>query len=140
MASKIFLDANVLLDFTLKREGYETAKEVVALAVAGLVQAFITPAIVHIVGYWLSKAYGHAKAKQILLTLLLDIKVIDINHEVILTALHSKMGDIEDALQYYTAIYHKVDYFISSDKQLKKAAIPGLPVYAPKEFIKHFTA
>lgn len=140
MASKIFLDGNVLLDFTLKREGYETAKEVIALAVAGLVQAFITPAIVHIVSYWLSKAYGPAKARQILLTLLLDIKVIDISHEVTVTALHSKMGDIEDALQYYTAIHHKVDYFISSDKQLKKAAVPALPVYAPKEFIKYFTA
>ncbi len=45
------------------------------------------------------------------------------------------MSDIEDALQYYTAMHHKLDYFISRDKGLKKAAIPVLPVCSPEEFI-----
>lgn len=48
------------------------------------------------------------------------------------------MTDIEDALQYYTALHHKIDYFISCDKQLKKAAIPSLPVYLPEEFLAEF--
>jgi len=38
-------------------------------------------------------------------------------------------------LQYYTALTHEVDIFISSDKQLKKAAIPQLPVLTPVEFL-----
>ena len=49
MASKVFLDANILLDFTLKRNGYDAAKKINELAVAGQVQAYITPSIVHIV-------------------------------------------------------------------------------------------
>lgn len=57
MASKLFLDANVLLDFTFKREGYSDAKEIIQLVIDGQVQAFITPSIVHIAGYWLTKAY-----------------------------------------------------------------------------------
>jgi putative PIN family toxin of toxin-antitoxin system len=136
MASKVFLDANILLDFTLKRDGYDAAKKIIELVVSGQIQAFITPSIVHIVGYWLTKAYGNAKAKELLLTLLADVYVIDINHEITLNALHSKIKDIEDALQYYTALHHKVDYFITQDKDLQKESIPVLPVYTPGEFLK----
>ncbi len=136
MASRIFLDANILLDFILKREAYPVARKIMELSINGQIQAFITPSIVHIVGYWLTKAYGNAKAKELLLTLLADVGVIDIGHEITLTALHSKIKDIEDALQYYTAIHHKVDIFISRDKDLQKAAIPTLPVCTPDEFLK----
>ena len=138
MASKLFIDANILLDFTLKRADYLEAKQIFELAVNGQIHAFITPSIVQISGYWLTKAYGTAKAKELLLTLLADVQVIDIPHEITLNALHSKINDIEDALQYYTAIHHKLDYFISRDKQLKKQSIPALPVYTAKEFIEDF--
>ncbi len=138
MASKVFLDANILLDFTLKRDNYDISKKIVELAVNGQIRALITPSIVHIVGYWLSKAYGNSKAKDILLTLLTDVYVIDISHEITLNALHSKIKDMEDALQYYTAIHHKADYFITRDKDLRKESIPVLPVYTPKEFLKEF--
>ena len=136
MAFSVFLDANVLLDFTLKRDDYVVSRKLIELVIKGRVQAFITPAIVHIAGYWLTKAYGAAKAKELLLTLLADIKVIDISDEVTISALHSKINDIEDALQYYTAMHHRSDYFITRDKGLQKAAIPVLPVISPEEFLK----
>ena len=135
MASKVFLDANILLDFTLKRDEYEQSKQIIELVINGTIQAFITPSIIHIVGYWLTKAYGNAKAKEMLLTLMADVTVIDLLHEIVLNALHSKITDIEDALQYYTAIHHKLDYFVSRDKQLQKQSIPILPVYTPQELL-----
>jgi predicted nucleic acid-binding protein len=138
MAFKVFLDANILLDFTLKRDDYEQSRAIIELAVNGDIQAFITPSIVHIVGYWLTKTYGNAKAKELLLTLLTDVTVIDLPHEIAVNALHSKINDIEDALQYYTAIHHKLDYFISRDKQLQKQSIPILAVYTPDEFLTEF--
>lgn len=138
MASRVFLDANILLDFTLKREGYEPSKKILEAAIKGRLKAFITPSIVHIVGYWLTKAYGNAKAKELLLALLADVTVIDITHTITLNALHSKIKDIEDALQYYTAIDHELDYFITQDKELQKESIPALPVYSPEEFLKEF--
>jgi len=138
MASKVFIDANVMLDFLLKRVAFPEAREIISLVVNGKIQGYITPSIVHIVGYWLTKAFGVSKAKELLLTLLADIHVIDIPHQVTLVALHSKMNDIEDALQYYTAIHHKLDCFISLDKQLQKTGLPNLPIYTPKEFIKEF--
>jgi len=136
MVFKIFLDANILLNFLLKRENYEDAKDIMRLVVDGKVNAYITTAIVHIVGYWLAKAYGVKKTKQLLLSLLIDVRVIDISHELTLLALNSKIDDIEDALQYYTAIHHQLDYFISGDKKFQKSAIPTLPVVTPSYFLK----
>ena len=137
MAFRIFLDANILLDFTLQRNDYKSAKKLIELAVEGRAEAFTTPAIVHIVSYWLAKHYEIEEVKEVLLALLADIRVIDIGHETAVNALHSKMNDIEDALQYYTAMHHRLDYFISRDKGLQKAAIPLLPVYSPEEFLKN---
>ncbi|MDQ6890193.1 MAG: PIN domain-containing protein [Bacteroidota bacterium] len=138
MASKVFIDANILLDFTLKRSNYLHAKKIFELSVNGRIQAFITSSVLHISGYWLTKSYGSFKAKELLLTLLIHVKVIDITHQTALTALHSKMNDIEDALQYYSAIHHRLDYFISEDKNLKKESIPILPVHTAAEFIKEY--
>lgn len=136
MATKVFLDANVLLDFTLKRSDYAVSQKIIELVVEGRIHAYITPSIVHILGYWLSKAYGTVKAKEILLTLLIDIQVIDISHEITVNALHSNIKGIEDALQYYTAIHHKLDYFITQDKALKKEATPNLPICTCEEFLR----
>lgn len=135
MAFKVLLDANILLDFMLKREAYEAAKTLFQLAVQRKIQAFITPSILHITAYWLTKAYGSPKAKELLLTLLADVVVIDATHEIAVAAIHSKIGDIEDALQYYTAMHHKLDYVISRDKALQRVALPSLPVLFPDELI-----
>jgi predicted nucleic acid-binding protein len=138
MAFRIFLDANVLLDFTLKREGnYATARKLMEWAVKGRVQAYITPAVVQVMCQQLIAAYGAERAKELLLALLAEVQVIDTGHEITVSALHSKMSNMEDALSYYTALHHKLDYFITRNSELPKAAIPGLPVCTPEEFIQH---
>jgi predicted nucleic acid-binding protein len=135
IAPKIFIDANILLDFFLKRKHYEEAKAIIQLVIDRKVKSFITPSIVHIVSHWATKAYGPGKTKELLLALLSDVTVIDCNHQITIIALHSKIDDIEDALQYYTAIQHKLDSFISRDKKLRQAAITSLPVYDMTEFL-----
>lgn len=136
MASKLFLDANILLDLTLKREGYGQAKQIAETAILGLIRLYTSSSIIHIVGYWLTKAYGPNKAKELLLALLDDVQILETNHETTTDALHSNMIDIEDAIQYHTALYHKLDAFISRDKHLQKASTSTLPIYTPEEFLK----
>jgi predicted nucleic acid-binding protein len=137
MAFRVFLDANILLDFLLKRPEYDPARQLIAWAVEGRIAAFISPSVVHITGYWLTKVYKSDKAKELLLSLLADIRVIDIGHVTTINALFSKMVDLEDAMQYYTAIQHQIDYFVSRDKVLQKASIPLLPVCSPEEFLEY---
>jgi len=137
MAFRIFLDTDILLDFTLKREAYASARQLMEWAVKGRIQVFITSNIVHIAGYWLTKAYGPVKAKELLAALLADIQVIDIGVGPTVNALHSRISDVEQALQYYTALHHKLDYFITRDNALDKGASAALPVCRPEAFIKN---
>lgn len=138
MAFKVFLDANIILDFTLKRQSYEDAKAIIQLAIQGKIQAYITPSIVQISGYWLTKAFGSTKAKELLLSLLVNIRLIDISHDAAQMALQSSIPGIEDALQYYTAISHNLDCFVTLDNDLVKYASPTLPMVSPASFLRNF--
>lgn len=137
MAFRIFLDAGVLLDFTLKREGYAAARKLMEWAVTGRMQAFVTPSVVQETGRRLKEAYGSGRAKELMLALLAEVSVIDTGHAVVVSALHSTMSSMEDALSYYTALHHKLDYFITRNKDLPAAATPVLPVCTPEAFLQH---
>ena len=137
MAFRILLDTNILLDFALKRDGYKGSRQLMEWAVQGRVQIFITPAILQMTAHWLTAAYGAVRAKELLLALLSDVRVIDIGHEIAVNALHSRIPNMEDALQYYTALHHKLDYFISREDGMRAAAIPVLPVCTPEDFLKN---
>lgn len=42
---------------------------------------------------------------------------------------------LEDALLYYTALYHNLDFVISRDRHFQQNSLPALPVLSPQEFI-----
>src|SRR5690606_10522565 len=136
MAFKVFLDVNIILDFVLQRDGYKSSKTIITWAEEGKINGFVSPTVVQICSYWIAKGYGVKKAKEIMTTLLAFTRTIDTPHEVVLAALHSSMNDIEDALQYYTALHHKMTYVISQDKVFQKAALPSLQVVSPTDFIQ----
>ena len=134
MALKIFLDANVILDFVLKRKNYEDVKLIFEQEEKGNIKLFIGSSILHIIGYWLTKYLGAVVAKTTILKLLEHIKVIDGNHESVLDALESDFKDIEDALQYFTALHHKMDYLLSFDVDFQKFNSKKLPIVDVKKF------
>lgn len=138
MASKVFLDANVCISFLLQRKGFESSERIFERIILGEFKAYISPAIVHIIAYFLGKVLAKDIVKSLILSLLANVKVIDCNHEIAINAINSRMTDIEDALQYYTAMHHKMDYFISLDKNFIKSAIPNLPVFSPIDFLTAF--
>ncbi|GAA0537393.1 type II toxin-antitoxin system VapC family toxin [Chitinophaga japonensis] len=137
MAYKLFLDANVILDYILKRpEGYQPAKVIFESIVRGEHQAFTSPVIIHIVAHILKKILSPLQTQKLVLALLNDVRVLDTSHDVIVQAMSAGWSDIEDALQYYTALHYKTEIFISRDEGLLKKALPTLPVYSPAAFAK----
>jgi predicted nucleic acid-binding protein len=135
MAFRVFLDLGVLLDFALKGDGYDRSRKLMTWTVNGRIQAYVTPAVLQETARRLRQAYGPARANDLLLALLAELSVVDTAHTVIVSALHSAMSDREQALSYYTALNHKLDYFISNDKELFGLAVPTLPVCTPEEFL-----
>jgi predicted nucleic acid-binding protein len=138
MANKIYLDVNVILDYFLDRKEKVNAKFVLDEISKGNYRGYISGSIIHILSYFLERLYGTQKTKEVILSILEDFEIVDMPKEIVIQSLHSKMNDIEDALQYYVALHHNLDYFISNDKQLKKEAIPNLPVLNCAEFRNHF--
>lgn len=136
MVYKVFLDVNLILDFILKRKNFDQAKAIFVLLEEKRISGFVSPTVVQICGYWTTKAYGAKKAKQILTTLLGFVQVIDTQQEQVLMTLHSSMEDVEDALLYYTALHHRLDFVISNDKIFQQSALPSLPVVSPTEFME----
>ncbi|HEV2353810.1 MAG TPA: type II toxin-antitoxin system VapC family toxin [Puia sp.] len=135
MAFRVFLNQDVLLDFTLKGNGYKRSRELLTWAVNGRIQAYVTPAVLQEAGRRLRQAYGASRTRELLLALLADVNVIDAGHSEMVSALHSTMGERDDALSYYAALNHKLDYFITNDKELSAVAVPTLPVCTSEEFL-----
>lgn len=136
MAARVFLDANILLDLILHRQGFPLANNIMQAGINGSLQLYTTPSVLHIVAYFSKKHFKVEKTKQILSTLLNDVQIIDSDHSTAIAAINSSIDDIEDALQYYTALNHNADYFISSDKKLKNSSLPQLPVFTAKGFVE----
>jgi predicted nucleic acid-binding protein len=135
MAFRIFLDTDVLLDFAIKKD--RAARQLMEWAVKGRVQAFITNYTVQVAGYWLTQAYGSIKAKELLAALLADVQVIDIGHAITVDALHSRIDDMDLALQYYTALHHRLDYFVTRAGVPDGTLSPVLPACSPEIFIQN---
>jgi predicted nucleic acid-binding protein len=138
MAYKIFFDINVILDYTLQRNNFDDMKIIIDNMERGYQRGYITSATIHTLSYFLSKEYGQQKVKIILLDLLSFITVIDAPQDVINNALHANFNDIEDALQVYTALYYRMNFFLTSDKKLIKESSEVLPIMTAKDFVKEF--
>ncbi|MCY1524939.1 hypothetical protein D9M68_599000 [compost metagenome] len=139
MGFKIFLDANIVLDYALKRENYAELRTIFKWEESGKVNFYISLSVVHIVNYFLTKYLGQVIAKTTLLKLLQVISVVDGNHDTVLLAIQNNNPDIEDALQYEVAYKNRVDYFMSADKLLKKYADHRLPVVNVSEVLAVFS-
>jgi hypothetical protein len=61
--------------------------------------------------------------------------VISGGKSTMLQAIASDFRDKEDALQYFTALHHGVDYFITRNIKDYKIALEFLPVSTPEKFL-----
>lgn len=139
MAYNIFFDVNVILDFTLQRSNFNDIEIIFNNIENGFQRGYITGASIHTVSYFLTKEYGQDKAKELLLNLLSTITVVDPPQEIIINALHANFNDIEDALQVYTALHYKMDFFLTSDKKLIKESSEVMPILNASAFLKYFS-
>lgn len=135
MAFRVFVDADVLLDFLLKRSGYQIVRRLMDWAIRGRVQLFTSPAILRDIARELTKAYGATQAKELLLALLAILQLVDAGYDTAVSALQSEIGNISGAISYYTALNHRLDYFITRDTDLLRVVNQVLPAYTAIDFL-----
>ena len=134
MVPKVFLDANVLLQYTLKESGYSHGRQVMEWAVRGWIQVFTSSAIIRDIAIGLNRAYGPAQTQNILAALVASTQVIDADFQTIIMALQSRIDDVAAAISYFTALQHRMDYFLTYDVEIFQNSSPVLPATTPIDF------
>ncbi|MBA3649330.1 MAG: PIN domain-containing protein [Chitinophagales bacterium] len=136
---RAFLDANVILEVLLKRREYEAAANILKSGERHHINIYTSSSVIGFIAYWLIKEAGTKKTKDILTGLLGLIRIADISHEQLLLSLAADFKDIEDGIQYYTALQHKLDYFITLNKGDFRKAKGEVQIAAPAEVLKILT-
>lgn len=122
---KVFLDTNIILDFLGEREGfYEAAAKVLTLADQKKIQLFTSAVSITNAYYILAKYQPQSALEKIRKFKILCVASL-MNDEVVEKALASDFKDIEDAMQYFSAIASNCDVIITrNEKDFKSALIP----------------
>ncbi|HEX5026691.1 MAG TPA: PIN domain-containing protein [Agriterribacter sp.] len=134
----VFLDANVFLDAILKRtDDYEACQFLLSESGNSLLRLKTSSSCLLHVIYFLKKAgIDNSAVIQIMESLLSVVSLASANEKIFQTALHAGFSDLEDAIQYHTALQvNDIDYFITSNTKDFKKQSSRLPVITPKQFM-----
>ncbi|MDB5139200.1 MAG: hypothetical protein JWR12_1116 [Mucilaginibacter sp.] len=128
MASKLFVDSDILLDlFLVRQPQYSYTQRLLLLSERKKIDLFTSSVIINNLYYFIARDRDKQIAKQSL-NILIDIcKVLPVDESVVKLALESEFNDFEDALQYFTAIEFNCEKIITRNlKHYKKSTIPVL--------------
>lgn len=121
---RLFLDSDILLDAVLLRAPFHLP----AMKLLSLDYKFCTS--VHSilnVYYFASKQSGKDQGRQATKLLIKKLKIIQEDQEILEQALDSDFGDVEDAVQYFAAKKHHVNFIITRNiKDYKNSSIEVL--------------
>jgi predicted nucleic acid-binding protein len=115
---RVFIDANVLVAVINKEYPlFSDAARVLSLADRSDYDIFTSPVCLAIAFYFAEKKSGTSLAKKKLKLLLEHIKVTTMDDKIVRQALSNlSIHDVEDGMQYYSAISAGCTYIVTEDK------------------------
>lgn len=133
MKHRVYFDSNVLLDFFLER-GTTGITELFESIDQRKIIGFVSISSIQICIYFLEKSKGLEATKAILEMIILNFELLEANKNTLIKAIKSDFGDLEDALQYFTALENDISVIVTSDNGFLKKTTPILPIISPHEF------
>ena len=132
---KVFLDTNVVIDFMGEREDFfEDASVIFSMISDGTIHASVSALTVVNCAYILRKAFSSDIMLEKIEALCQILEVMPIEKRQLQEAIHLKVDDYEDAVQYFSALPYHPDVILTRDKRGFQNF--GILVMTPKEFIK----
>lgn len=132
--NKLFLDVNIILDYTLEREGeLKEIETLFELAEAEKLELYISESVIATVLYFLQK--NKLDALTIARELSTVVNFIPFKKDVLFFSLE-QYKDVEDGLLYFLAAKANMDYFITRNIKDFLFTLPSLPVTTPAKFLK----
>ena len=124
MKQKLFLDTNILIDFLARREESQPAANILQLGIEDKIDLYITGLTVANITYILRSQLGKEKVRETLHSLCSFIHIAPITENEMAKAFETDNPDLEDAIQYDSAVSINADYIITRDpKHFKFSAI-----------------
>lgn len=122
---RLFLDTNIVIDVLEAREPYcDDAVQLFTMAYNKKVKLIVSPITYSTAAYLLRK-HGLGEVRRLLTNFRQLSHVATTNEKVVDNSLASKFEDIEDAIQYYTAVNSKADIIITRNgKDFVNSRIP----------------
>ena len=136
MATKIFLDANVLIDVVMNRAIFvENSSKVLQMGLDGDCELWASDLTMVTVSFYAKKNRTTAQLYEVMKELRSMIQVASTGAAAIDWALQQGFHDFEDAVQYCSAVSSKtVDGIITRNE--KDFLLSEIPVINPLEFLK----
>ena len=121
---KVLIDANVLLDVALKREGFEASSKLLDLCQDGRLTGVIAWHTLSVFHYVCAKKKGDKKAREGVTRLLDILEVAQTDTKTAKQAAASPIKDFEDALQAMAALKAGCEYIVTRNaKDFKNSVI-----------------
>jgi predicted nucleic acid-binding protein len=135
MRRRVFVDADIILDLLLAREPFfGAAAHLFLLFQDGRAEGFTSPVVFANLFYLLRQGMPASETFAALRKLRLLVGVVGVNEKVVDRALASSLSDFEDAMQYYTAVAHRLDAVVTRNKKDYKD--PDLPILDAAECVQ----
>lgn len=136
---KLFLDTDILLDFLGDRKPF--SKFALAIFVRALhkdFEIYTSSNSITIAYYILAKKVPEKQARKLILGVMQRLHIISVTNTILRNAFSSEFKDVEDAVQFYSALtVENIDCIIT--RNLKDYAKSTLPVFSSEEYqLKNF--
>jgi predicted nucleic acid-binding protein len=134
MVNKLFLDTNILVDYTLERIGeLEEIGKIFDLAEENKIQLFISESVLATTIYFLEK--NKSKTLTIIREISKVLNFLTFKKEILSYSLE-QFDDVEDGLLYFIALKAGMQYFITRNTKDFQSSSPSLPVFTPSQYLK----
>ena len=135
MASKIFIDSDVVIDFFTDREPFvNPASELFDWNEKGYVQLYLSAVSVNNIYYIVRRYLGHERTLAIVEELTEMAEIVGTTRKEIMQALKNEFKDFEDSIQYSTALtIEGIEAIIT--RNVKDYRRSQIAVFTPGDYI-----
>ncbi|MDR2145919.1 MAG: PIN domain-containing protein [Tannerella sp.] len=135
---KVLLDTNVIIDYAAKRMPFFLEADVIFdKIIEKKIFASISANTVTDIFYILKRENNKENTLNFIIELVKIVEILNVNKEIIISALYSGWTDFEDAVQANVALSNDIDYIITRNKKDYEQLI-GIEAISPKDFLTRY--
>lgn len=134
----MLLDTNIIVDVALERQPhFQASQQVLLLFEQGQIEGYISASTFSDLYYIIRKSRGREWTTDFLNWLVTYCKIATVNEAAIRMALTANFRDLEDAIQYATAVINQLDVIITRNSQDFPVLRPR--IITPEQLIQELT-